>query len=26
VDERTPVHDLDRLQETYLDIIRRITL
>jgi succinyl-diaminopimelate desuccinylase len=24
VDERTPVHDLDRLQETYLDILRRI--
>lgn len=26
IDERTPVEDLDRLQETYLDIIRRISL
>ena len=24
VDERTPVHDLDRLKDTYLDVIRRL--
>ena len=24
IDERTPIHDLDRLQETYLDVLKRL--
>ena len=26
IDERTPIHDLDRLQKTYLDVLNRLYL